>query len=63
MQRINALKPSIILNESIPLLSERKIEIKSVPPVVAPAFRARHIAAPFMMPPKTAIRSISSVSR
>ena len=58
---ITALKPRITVNPSTGVFSVRKMEIKSVPPVVAPAARAIAIDAPLMMPPNTLIRRRSSV--
>ena len=60
-------KRFVVLNDKLSDIADgsgdltKKMEIKSVPPVVAPAARAIAIDAPLMMPPNTLIRRRSSV--
>jgi hypothetical protein len=59
--RITVLNPRIILKESIPFLSEIKILIKSVPPLVPPLRRQILIATPFIIPPKITNSNINVI--
>ena len=55
------LKINIIFQIPLPVFSETKIEIKSVPPLVAPERRQEAIATPLVIPPKILHRRMSSV--
>ena len=55
------MKPRMIFQESMPFLRDRKMEIKSVPPLVASHFRQRLMAKPLIRPPKILISRISEV--
>ena len=52
------MKPRMILKASMPFLRDRKMEIKSVPPVVASHFRQRLIAKPLIRPPKISRQTV-----
>ena len=60
--RTHVLNAKIQFHADLPVFSEMKIAIKSVPPLELPAKRHRLIATELIMPPKTAHRSMSSVS-
>ena len=57
--RITTLRPSTMFQESIPFRSDRKMAIKSVPPVVAFIRRHRLMTTPLMRPPKILISRVS----
>ena len=58
---ITTFSAKMILKESTPFFSDKKIAIKSVPPVVAFTKRQTLITRPLIMPPKILISSISYV--
>ena len=60
--KITAFNPRTRLNPSTLYLDERKIEIKSVPPVVVSTIKHKDIASPFNIPPNTLINKISEVN-